>query len=460
MFDFATDATPVQDEVSPESLVSLTAPAVAEDLRERLHLFLLPLLIVLDHFIDIRLVRTFWQAIETMLLFRNRAHGLLLSELGGYLLSPQHAPAGTKRLSNLLRCEKWASDLVDDFFWKQAIKRQSELQSKDAEALLLWDESVNEKAESRKAEGLSPVRSSKAQRLARSRPGLPARPVFVNGFQWLGLLIIGMSGPPTVVTQRWFATRGEQATDLVKERYELLKKCWAQWNNKVIHVFDRGYAGAKWIEACLELKLRFVLRFPKGNKLIGPDGEEKLTWQILRGKPCWEERMVWDSVKKKPRRLGILACLVSHPALPNHALWLVCARPGDGKEPWLLLTTEPIQSTEDAFRLVLAYARRWQIEMSFRFGKSELAMESPRLWTLERRTKMLMMVSLAYAFLLSLLDESLIVLRVWVLAKYCHRTGKRYREAKAPLYRLRTAISRLWHDFPEPRALYGLQSSG
>lgn len=150
--------------------------------------------------------------------------------------------------------------------------------------------------------------------------------------------------------------------------------------DKVLHVFDRGYAGAKWIEACLELRLRFLLRFPKRMKLLTPEGEEKLAWQIFRGKPSWEERMVWDSVKKKPRRLGILAGLVSHPALPDHALWLICARPGqgnalqaflgDGKEPWLLLTTEPINNAEDAFRLILAYARRWQIEMSFGFGKA------------------------------------------------------------------------------------------
>ncbi len=70
------------------------------------------------------------------------------------------------------------------------------------------------------------------------------------------------------------------------------------------------------------------------------------------------------------------------------------------------------------------------------------------------------MVSLAYAFLLSLLDTELLVLRTFLLAKYCHRTGKRYREAKTPLYRLRAAISRLWQDFPESRLTYGFQSSG
>ena len=33
--------------------------------------------------------------LQALLLFRHRAHGLLLSELGAFLLDPEHAPAGT-----------------------------------------------------------------------------------------------------------------------------------------------------------------------------------------------------------------------------------------------------------------------------------------------------------------------------------------------------------------------------
>lgn len=59
-----------------------------------------PLLAALDAQLDVRLVRTFLATIAVIIQFRNRAQGLLLSELGAYLLSPQHAPAGTKRISN------------------------------------------------------------------------------------------------------------------------------------------------------------------------------------------------------------------------------------------------------------------------------------------------------------------------------------------------------------------------
>jgi hypothetical protein len=46
--------------------------------------------------LDVRLVRTFLATLFAIVQWRNRAHGLLLSELGAYLTSPERAPAGTK----------------------------------------------------------------------------------------------------------------------------------------------------------------------------------------------------------------------------------------------------------------------------------------------------------------------------------------------------------------------------
>jgi hypothetical protein len=52
---------------------------------------------------DARLVRILDQSLRAILQLRYRNLGLLLSELGAYITSPAHAPAGIKRLSNLLR---------------------------------------------------------------------------------------------------------------------------------------------------------------------------------------------------------------------------------------------------------------------------------------------------------------------------------------------------------------------
>lgn len=129
------------------------------------------------------------------------------------------------------------------------------------------------------------------------------------------------------------------------------------------------------------------------------------------------------------------------------------ARPGKGHELWYLLTSDVIRTADEAWEVALAYARRWQIETTWLYSKSELAMESPRLWSWERRIKLLLMVTLVYGFLLSLLDVELEEVRAAVLRAGCHRTGKRSREVAAPLYRLRSALSRLWQDaIPSPRA--------
>ena len=439
---------------APQAQAPEPAPAqVADDLREGLYQFLLPVLALLDACLDVRLVRTFLATVEALVSFRNRAHGLLLSELGADLLGPDQAPAGTKRLSNLLRSPKWSADLIEHYLWRQAKLRHEQLQAAGQQTLVLWDESALEKPESRTGEGLCPVRSAKASRLARSRPiaGPPGKPTFVNGLHWVSLLLLGTSGPPTIAVQRWFTTRGKGATEARVVQYALLKQCAATWGRQVLHVFDRGYAGGLWLAACLDAGVRVLIRWPKRYQLLDSMGQEHPAWHLFRGQRSWDERLAWDARQRRFRKIGLLAALVAHPQEPNQALWLVCARPGDGQEPWYLLTSEPVTNVEDAWTLVLAYARRWQIEMAFRFSKSELTMESPRLWTWERREKLLLVVTVCYAFLLSLLAGELETLRTWLLRHFCHRTGKRGRDTAAPLYRLRSALSRLWLAHPQPK---------
>src|SRR5438128_5647632 len=110
-----------------------------------------------------------------------------------------------------------------------------------------------------------------------------------------------------------------------------------------------------------------------------------------------------------------------------------------GRTPWYLLTAEPVTTDEDAWHVVFVYMRRWQIELTWRFNKSELAFESPRLWRRPEREKLLALATLAYAFLLHLLEPRYEPLRRWLLRHFCHRTGWHLRRVRAPLYRLRSA---------------------
>ena len=422
----------------------------ARGLEARCIEFLRPVLKTLDRTLDVRLVRTLVDLVLLILLYRDRHQGLILSELGGHLLGDNHAPAGSKRIGNLLRSKRWQSSIIDHYLWTLGDERVNELLASDRDALVIWDGSEIEKPESMKAEGLCPVRSSKARRLKRIKPGFfnppGGRPICVPGYHWLQLLVSGLEGGLTLTHLTWWTTRGERATDRRTVELAVLQRAAAAWGQIVIHVFDQGFSGSPWVSALLSAQVRFILRWRKDYKLIGPGGEAKKAWQWFRGKRALDHKQIWDARRHCHRTVGILFTPV---CLPDHAhlLWLVTTRPGPGQKPWYLLTTDPIFTTEEAWRIVFAYARRWRVEMAIRFEKSELGFEAPRLHTWEARFKFLLIATLAYAFLLSLLRHTIEPLIAWLLDTWCHRNGKWSRETPTPLYRLRLALSRLWSVF-------------
>jgi hypothetical protein len=431
------------------------------EIQTRLVGFLTPLLLQLDAVLDKRLVRTFVQAIIAIVSFRESSKGLLLSELGSYILNPGQAPAGTKRLSNLLRSQRWGYEVIEDFLWQQSEARVDELKGAGEEAVVVWDESVLEKASSLASEGLCAVRSSVARQLKRIKPGFytpPSGPIFVPGMHWVGVVVMGMSGAPVVAAMRWWTTRGMLQSDKRTEEEKLLVECVRRWGRRVLHVWDRGFAGAPWLGIVLRHNLRFVLRWQKGYKLLDGQGRKRKAWQICRGKRSLGQVPIWDSRRKVHRSIGIYFTPVTHPDYPQILLWLIVSRQGPGRQPWYLLTNQPITSVRQAWHFIRAYARRWQIEMAWRYSKSELAMESPRLWSWGNRLKLLLIATLAYAFLLSLLDPE--TLRLWLLKHWCHRTGKRCRDASTPLYRLRSALSSLWLAYPPPAFSLPSENSG
>jgi hypothetical protein len=303
----------------------------------------------------------------------------------------------------------------------------------------VWDDSILEKAESMALAGLCAVRSRVAGRLKRIKPG--GRPVFVPGLQWICVLLMGWRGAPVVVAMDWWTSRGKFASDKRSRHEQLLGRLAQDFGRRVLHVFDRGFAGAPWLGQAFGQHIRFVMRWPK---LLNTQGLLQAAWRIARGKRSWLQRYIYDARRRVQRKIGFLALEVAHPDYSHENLWLVISGQGPARQPWYLLTHEPIFSDDDAWRLILAYARRWQIEMAYRYAKSELAFESPRLWFWHNRQKLLLMATLVYAFLLSLLDPALDSLRLWRLRHFCHQTGKRSQVALTPLFRLRAALTSLW----------------
>lgn len=444
----------------PPQVPPYDAACMAQSLCAQLAHFLFPLLVELDEMLDKRLVRTFVQIIAVILTFRDRANGLLLSELGGYLLSPDKAPAGTKRLSNLLHSAKWTAEVITRFLWRRASEQLEHWQQSGQEGLLIWDESCWEKPESQQLEDLGPTRSSKAARLTHIKPGYyspPTGPIFVPGMQWLAVLLVGRfahQGPPLLAAQRWWTNRGAHASFKRDEEGKLLVELASAWGQAVIHIFDQGFAGAFWLGLLLAYALRFVLRWRKDYDLLDAAGNRRLTWKIAQGKRGWSQRWVWDARRARWVVATVLALQVAHPDHPQQTLWLIVCR-SQGRSPWYLLTADPITTDEQAWQVVFAYMRRWQIELSWKYEKSELAFQSPRVYQGQARAKLLLLATLAYAFLLTLLHTSSTLLRLWLLRYYGHRTGQHSRTAKMPLTRLRCALSRLWQERPPNFAALG-----
>lgn len=418
-----------------------------------LETFLQPFLLQLDAMLDKRLVRTFLQCLVAVIRLRNNTQVLWLSELGsalqGYDGDAPSAPAGTKRIGKLLRSVKWTVGCIDHYLLEKADEEVQKLKMQGKRIICIWDGSVVEKAESEKSEGLCPVLSSKAKRRSRTRRGVvfnwPApRPVRVMGMQWSAALIAGMQGLPHLAITRWWTTRGVFAAMLRETEEDLLRISIRKWGPLLVHVFDRGYASGIWLQVLARYRTRFVIRWVKHHFFVTCWGEEKKLWQIGMGKKYLAHKEIRDPLTGEKMPCDLWWTSIRHPTAVQQ-LYLVRARVKKGI--MYLVTNDPVCTEEQAWEVFFTYRRRWQIETSFRYAKCELALESPRLWSLEARLKLLGMVMLVYAFLLSLLDPVHQELIQALLRFKCHRTGKRCQQTLAPLYRLRWALSRLWDDY-------------
>ena len=158
--------------LSPADALTRDGAQLAATVSQRYAAFVAPLLADLDRHVDRRLLRTLVATVPALIRHRDRPHALLLSELGSELRGPQHAPAGTKRLANLLHNRHWTAAELDVFLMARGRERVASEAARvpEGRALCILDGSVLEKPESLQGQGLGPVRSSKARRLSRPRP--------------------------------------------------------------------------------------------------------------------------------------------------------------------------------------------------------------------------------------------------------------------------------------------------
>jgi hypothetical protein len=137
--------------------------------------------------------------------------------------------------------------MIEEYLWQRGTERVEALWEEGERPLVIWDESVLEKPESLATEGLCAVRSVKAGRLKRIKPGYynppGGRPIFVPGFHWLKVLVLGHKGPPTLAHLHWWTTRGKAASQVRTEEAQIFDQIDQLWGKEVLHVWDRGFAG-------------------------------------------------------------------------------------------------------------------------------------------------------------------------------------------------------------------------
>lgn len=275
-------------------------------------------------------------------------------------------------------------------------------------------------------------------------------------------MLAGMSGVPLLASLQWWTTRGPCATTEREVARTMLWYARRTWGQLLLHLFDQGFAGLPWLLVLVESQLRFLLRWNAGYHLCDGAGHKNTPGRLTGHLRCWQQAPGWDAVHQRSIQLKVLAIAVHHPdqALAGQSLWLVVCRRDNNLLPWYLLTNEPITSVDDLWTLVFSYSRRWQIEQMWRACKSELAFESPRLHDWEHRRRLLLLASLAYAFLLELMQPPWEGTRDWIMHFWCRRTGAWTHQTLVPFTRLRTSLSQLWLAFPPPIVFPGRSSPG
>ena len=171
---------------------------------------------------------------------------------------------------------------------------------------------------------------------------------------------------------------------------------------QVVAVFDReGDIYSVLHDGINEQGVDLLIRAIHNRKIRNGDGEKRL-WALVEEHELGQVTITVPRARKRDEREAILAlhaCTVTineppkRPAAETRegpitltAVWAKEVTPGrrSGLVNWKLLTTLPVESLEDAHRIVNLYSRRWLIEIFFRTLKSGCKIEDRAFETAER----------------------------------------------------------------------------
>lgn len=433
-----------------------------------------PCLARLDQQLDLRLVRTLWALLLTLVCW---PRSLALTDLARSLADEDvSTQAWVKRLSNLLHSSKWATYHIHQFMLARGLHfaRTQQVQLAHPTGfkrlLCLWDDSVWEKPETLTQGHLDSVRSTRAGRLNRIRPGYfhpPKGSTHVPGLHWTLICIASSTRARLLCSRFWSARllspkpkeRDNALEDKPKDKSKakprisaksrihtkLLLELKSVFGRDVIHVFDRGFSGWPWLSTLMQAQVSFVVRWSSHHFLLGPGDERPRRLDFIMGKKELGRRTLWDAVRRCPVECVVRVKQVYHPKDPTTPLWLVsCKRQVKGHKAWYLLTNEPVNTEDEAWQVVSVYARRWEVERQIRTQKTEFDIESVQLRDRAARSKLLALVGLGLNLLMELLEHEEVGPEL--IKKYNPRRGEAARKVKKALHQLKGALEIMWRQ--------------
>ena len=212
-----------------------------------------------------------------------------------------------------------------------------------------------------------------------------------------------------VLDQFWFLRVEADAEETRKERNERWRESevWSEAVEHVgrspsgcrfVHVMDRGGDTLESMAACREKGVGFVIR-ARHNRRV--QGGEDLLWPWMARQPksgtmtvtlgTQRDRQGRLVRRKRKAKVSIRFSKVQLEPSWNHPgskvpqqVWVVYLRednppPGVEAVDWMLLTSEPVESLQDALTIIAWYQHRWVIEEWHRVLKQGCRLEASQL---------------------------------------------------------------------------------
>lgn len=341
--------------------------------------------------------------VREMLYGIQASQSVVLTKVGRMLEEPLSIKKVEERLSRQLR-RKGLTLILQ----RNLLKLASGLI--DKEKLLILDLSDIRKKYAKKMQYMSGVRDGSEHDIG-------------NGYWLCKVVATDIEGSAIIpLMGRLYST---EAPGFISENNELLEVINMVSDavvKKGMWVIDRGGDRRELLEPMLRGRHRFLIRLIGHRNLIW--GKTiKLASEIAEDCPCpYAETIV--KVEDGKEKVYHLEFGYRDVRLPGREekLGMIVVR-GFGREPMMLLTTEPLRKSRKVlWRLIRAYIRRWAIEETIRYIKQSYDIEDIRVLNYQSLQNMMPLVCAAAYFAAVVLDTAS---KLKVMAGYVLKAAKR-----------------------------------